>query len=65
MGQRLGEIELAHADVVIRPRVGQIGAADFDQKNIAMMEGEKAALALLPEIQRKMLEKQQVLARLH
>jgi len=50
---------------VIRPRVGQIGAADLDQKNIAMMEGEKAALALLPEIQRKMLEKQQVLARLH
>ena len=58
MGQRLGEIELARADVVIRPRVGQIGAADFDQKNLAMMEGEKATLALLPEIQRKMREKQ-------
>jgi NTE family protein len=63
MGQRLGEIELARADIIIRPRVGQIGATDFDQKNIAIMEGEKAALALLPEIERKMREKQLAMLR--
>jgi NTE family protein len=62
MGQKLGEQELAHADIVIRPRVGQIGAADFEQKNQAILEGERAALALLPEIQRKMREKQRTLA---
>ncbi|KAF0812032.1 putative NTE family protein [Andreprevotia sp. IGB-42] len=50
MGQKLGEQELARADVVIRPRVGKIGPADFDQKNTAILEGEKAALAALPQI---------------
>lgn len=62
MGQKLGEQELARADIVIRPKVGKIGAADFDQKNVAILEGERAALALLPEIKRKMEEKQRALA---
>ena len=50
MGQRLGEQELARADVVIRPKVLDIGAADFEQKGRAILEGEKAALAALPQI---------------
>jgi NTE family protein len=50
MGQRLGEQELARADVVIRPKVLDIGAADFTQRNQAILEGEKAALAVLPQI---------------
>jgi NTE family protein len=50
MGQKLGEQELNRADVVIRPRVGKIGAADFEQKNTAILEGEKAAQAALPAI---------------
>jgi NTE family protein len=50
MGQKLGEQEMTRADVVIRPRVGQIGAADFDQKHVAVLEGEKAAQAALPAI---------------
>ncbi|MDR3414399.1 MAG: patatin-like phospholipase family protein [Formivibrio sp.] len=62
MGQKLGEQELARADVVIRPKVGKIGATDFDQKNVAILEGEKALLAALPEIRQKMLEKQKALA---
>ena len=53
MGQKLGEQELARADVVIRPRVGQIGAADFEQKNQAILEGERAALAAMPAIKAK------------
>ncbi|SFN58131.1 NTE family protein [Formivibrio citricus] len=62
MGQKLGEQELARADIVIRPKVGKIGSADFDQKNVAILEGEKAVLAMLPEIKRKMEEKQKMLA---
>ncbi|MBS1156747.1 MAG: patatin-like phospholipase family protein [Proteobacteria bacterium] len=62
MGQKLGEQELARADVVIRPKVGKIGATDFDLKNIATLEGEKALMAALPEIRRKMAEKQKALA---
>lgn len=62
MGQKLGEQELARADVVIRPKVGKIGATDFDLKNVATLEGEKALMAALPEIRRKMAEKQKALA---
>ncbi|MDN3578124.1 patatin-like phospholipase family protein [Chitinimonas viridis] len=50
MGQKLGEQELARADVVIRPRVGSIGSADFEQKHNAILEGERAAQAALPAI---------------
>lgn len=58
MGQKLGEQELARADIVIRPKVNEIGAADFAQKNNAILEGERAALAMLPQIRAK-LEQQQ------
>ncbi len=50
MGQKLGEQELARADVVIRPQVGKIGVNDFDQKNNAILEGEKAVTLALPVI---------------
>ena len=50
MGQKLGEQEMTRAEVVIRPRVGQIGATDLDQKHVAVLEGEKAAQAALPQI---------------
>lgn len=58
MGQKLGAAELARADVVIRPSVNDIGAADFAQKNRAILEGERAAQALLPRI-RSQLEQLQ------
>ncbi|WP_432719377.1 patatin-like phospholipase family protein [Jeongeupia wiesaeckerbachi] len=61
MGQKLGEQELARADVVIRPKVGKIGPTDFDQKNQAILEGEKAALAAIPQIKQKIAEKQHAL----
>jgi len=53
MGQKLGEQELARADIVIRPKVNQIGAADFEQRDQAIMEGERAALAAMPAIKAK------------
>jgi len=53
MGQRLGEQELARADVIIRPKVLDIGAADFSQRNNAILEGEKAAMAVMPQIRSK------------
>ena len=39
MGQRLGAQEMTRADVVIRPKVNDIGAADFEQRNRAILEG--------------------------
>ncbi|MCD7098565.1 patatin-like phospholipase family protein [Stenotrophomonas sp. MMGLT7] len=53
MGQRLGKAELERADVVIRPKVLDIGAADFTQRNTAILEGERAALAAMPQIRQK------------
>ena len=54
MGQQLGAQELARADVVIRPNVSSIGATDFEQKNQAILEGERAALAAIPAIRAKL-----------
>lgn len=62
MGQRLGAQELARADVVIRPRVSDIGAADFDQRNNAILEGEKAALAAMPQIRARLAQVRQARA---
>ncbi len=58
MGQKLGEQELARADVVIRPKVNDIGPADFAQKNSAILEGERAALAAMPQIRGKLEQMQ-------
>lgn len=55
MGQKLGEQELARADIVIRPRVGKIGAADFEQKNVAILEGERATQTAMPQIKAKIV----------
>ena len=58
MGQKLGALELARADIVIRPNVSDIGPADFEQKNRAILEGERAALAALPQIKAKLAQLQ-------
>lgn len=58
MGQKLGALELQRADVVIRPAVSDIGAADFEQKNRAILEGERATQALLPQIRAAIAKRQ-------
>ena len=58
MGQKLGEAELARADVVVRPQVLDIGGADFSQRANAILEGEKAALAALPQIRARIAQVQ-------
>jgi NTE family protein len=54
MGQQLGAQEMARADVVIRPNISGIGPTDFEQKNQAILEGERAALAAIPAIRAKL-----------
>jgi NTE family protein len=56
MYSRLASIQCAKADVVIRPRVGHIVASDFSKRYEAILEGEKAAAAALPQVQ-ELLEK--------
>jgi NTE family protein len=50
MGQQLGAQEVARADVLIRPHVAGIGIRDFEQKNQAILEGEKAGEAAIPAL---------------
>ncbi len=50
MYNKISRLQLGKADVVIRPAVGFIGAADFSKRNEAIMEGERAALAAMPRI---------------
>ena len=50
MHAKISQIQLAKADVVIRPNVGHIGAADFSKRHEAILEGEKATLSALPDI---------------
>jgi NTE family protein len=58
MGQKLGQAELARADVIVRPQVLDIGPADFTQRANAILEGEKAALAAMPQIRERIAQLQ-------
>lgn len=58
MGQKLGQAELARADIIIRPKVLDIGAADFSQRANAIVEGEKAALAVMPQLRERVAKLQ-------
>jgi NTE family protein len=51
MYSRISLTQLSHADIVIRPKVGYIGSSDFTKRHEAILEGEKAAMEVLPEIQ--------------
>jgi NTE family protein len=50
MYDKISQIPIGKADVVIKPQVGFVGSADFDHRNEAIMEGEKAAWAVMPQI---------------
>jgi NTE family protein len=50
MGQQLGAQEVARADVLIRPHVAGMSSRDFEQKNQAILEGEKAGEAAIPAL---------------
>lgn len=50
MYSKVAKAQLSKADIVIRPKVGHIGSADFLKRHEAIIEGEKAALEALPKI---------------
>ena len=54
MGQSIGRYELRDADVVIRPQTSAIKGTDFQDRHMAVLEGEKAVAAVLPEIKAKL-----------
>lgn len=51
MYAKMAAVQLIRADIVIKPRVGRIGSADFEKRHEAIMEGEKATIEAMPAIQ--------------
>ena len=50
MGQAIRAAELPQADVVIKPDLTGITSANFETKQQAILQGERAALAAMPKI---------------
>lgn len=50
MYEKIARASLGQADVVIKPNVGFVGSADFERRNEAILEGEKAAWSAMPAI---------------
>ncbi len=63
MSRVIARNELADADVVIRPNMSGLSATDFQDRNLAVLEGEKAAAAALPEIEAKLAAYSMVMRR--
>ncbi|MGE5117832.1 MAG: patatin-like phospholipase family protein [Betaproteobacteria bacterium] len=50
MGHSLNDYELREADVVLRPRLADVGSADFAARRRSIQAGREAALAMLPAL---------------
>jgi len=57
MGQSIASYELSEADIVIRPDIGRIRSTAFEDRHLAIIEGEKAGLAAIAAIKQKIAEK--------
>jgi NTE family protein len=60
MGQSLNHYELRDADVVIRPELATMKGNDFQQRNVAIMAGERAATAQMTEIKQRLKAKREL-----
>ena len=52
MYSKLASIQILKADVVIKPKVSHIGSGDFSKRHEAILEGERAAIETLPQVQK-------------
>jgi NTE family protein len=59
MGQSINTYELKDADVVIQPPLGSMKGSDFPGRNLAILAGEQAAVAMMPEIRQKLKAKRE------
>ncbi|MBU1396125.1 MAG: patatin-like phospholipase family protein [Gammaproteobacteria bacterium] len=54
MGHAISSHELKDADVVVRPKTAAVSSTDFEGRHLAILEGEKAAAAIMPELKAKL-----------
>jgi NTE family protein len=50
MYAKISAFQTSKADIIIRPRVGHMGSAEFEKRHEAIMEGERAASEVMPRI---------------
>ena len=54
MGHTISRHELEDADVVIRPKTAAVSSTSFEDRHLAILEGEKAAAAIMPELKARL-----------
>jgi NTE family protein len=59
MGNTIAASELQQADVVIKPDISRLSSTDFQSRHLAILEGERATQALIPEVRRKLAEREE------
>ncbi len=53
MGRTIAGQELSRADIVVVPDITNLNSTNFDSRNYAIIEGERAGLAAVPKLQEK------------
>jgi NTE family protein len=59
MGHAISRHELEDADIVIRPKTAEVNSTDFEGRHLAILEGEKAAAAVMPELKARLARARQ------
>ena len=59
MGNAIAATELPDADVVIRPDISRLSSLDFGSRHLAILEGERAGQAAIPDLRRKLAEREE------
>jgi len=59
MGNAIAATELPEADVVIKPDISKLSSLDFGSRHLAILEGERAGQAIIPELKRKLAEREE------
>jgi len=54
MGHTISRHELEDADMVIRPQTSAVSSTDFQGRHLAILEGGKAAAAIMPELKARL-----------
>ncbi len=65
MGQSLNNYELKQADVVIRPELATMKGNDFQNRSVAIVAGERAALAAIADIRQRLKQKREQAQQAH
>jgi len=58
MGNSIANRERQDADVVIQPDITRLNLTDFETRHLAILEGERAGLAMMPTLRQKIAERE-------